>query len=314
MHNLRWIQTEKDNALTKCSINLRAWVSQKPMLCFHAVTDEEGRPLDDEDAENKSHHAYETIPGFVQKAPEDIQWTIDKQEFNEIIATKKESPPGPDGFPYGIHICAGGFGFRFLFNACKSVVLSPHILLRADPFSFPNVQLSMTLGLIVRSPDALRSLTLCNCDCKIITTAICCGLHKFSMRCIHRLSDLSTRQMTNNIFEVETTALAQFFACVTRGSGMLLTDFACACPCVSHSWIFHVLEKAELPRFIRQFLRMIYNNIVADVEFAGKTRGLFLKARGVRQGRLASGFLFAMALDPIFRWLHGSVIPRNLHL
>ena len=87
-------------------------VSKKPMLCLHPVTDEEGRPLDDEDesgtrlctdwgrifearSEDERHHAYETILGFVQTAEEDIQWTIDKQEFDEMIATKKESAPGP---------------------------------------------------------------------------------------------------------------------------------------------------------------------------------------------------------------------------
>ena len=31
--------------------------------------------------------------------------------------------------------------------------------------------------------------------------------------------------------------------------------------------------------------------------------------RGVRQGCPAGGFLFAMAFDPIFRWLHDSIIP-----
>ena len=34
-------------------------------------------------------------------------------------------------------------------------------------------------------------------------------------------------------------------------------------------------------------------------------------ARGVRQGCPARGFLFAMAFDPIFRWLQESIIPRN---
>ena len=41
------------------------------------------------------------------------------------------------------------------------------------------------------------------------------------------------------------------------------------------------------------------------------TRGQFLMARGVGQGCPASGFLFAMALDPIFRWLQDAIIPRN---
>ena len=35
-------------------------------------------------------------------------------------------------------------------------------------------------------------------------------------------------------------------------------------------------------------------------------------ARGVRQGCLASGFLFVMAFDPIFRWLEDTIIPRIL--
>ena len=48
---------------------------------------------------------------------------------------------------------------------------------------------------------------------------------------------------------------------------------------------------------------MIYSNSVTDVEFAAKTRGQFLMATGVRQGCPASGFLFVMAFDPIFRWL-----------
>ena len=47
VHGLPWTQTEKDNALTKCKLSLRAWVSTKPMRCLYAVTDEEGCPLDD---------------------------------------------------------------------------------------------------------------------------------------------------------------------------------------------------------------------------------------------------------------------------
>ena len=35
-------------------------------------------------------------------------------------------------------------------------------------------------------------------------------------------------------------------------------------------------------------------------------------ARGVRQGCPASGFLFAMAFDPIFRWLQESIVPRKV--
>ena len=88
------------------------------------------------------------------------------------------------------------------------------------------------------------------------------------------------QKMTDNIFEVETTALTHY-VCAAHDTGILLTDFACAYPRVNHSCIFHVLEKAELPRFFQQFLRMLCNNSVTDGEFAGKTKGQFLMAREV---------------------------------
>ena len=86
------------------------------MLCHHAVTDEDGRPLGDEDesgmilcthwgevfqsrTEDERHNAHETILEYVQKAPGDIQWEIDKCEFDEMVAAMKESSPGPDGIP-----------------------------------------------------------------------------------------------------------------------------------------------------------------------------------------------------------------------
>ena len=155
---------------------------------------------------------------------------------------------------------------------------------------------------------ALRPPTLCGCDCKIITTAICFGLHRYSIRCIHPAQRcISSSQMTDHIFEVETTALAHV-ACATRDSGILVTDFAAAYPSVNHSWIFHVLEKAEVPGFSCRFLRVIYCNGMMEVEFARKTRGQFLMSRGVRQGCPASRFLFAMAFRPYL-----SMAPRLYH-
>ena len=59
--------------------------------------------------------------------------------------------------------------------------------------------------------------------------------------------------MTDNTFEIETTALAHV-ACAPQESGILLTNFAAAYPSVNHSWIFHVLEKTEQPEFMCRFL------------------------------------------------------------
>ena len=77
--------------------------------------------------------------------------------------------------------------------------------------------------------------------------------------------------MTDNIFEIETTDIAHV-ACAPPESGILLTDFAAACPSVNHSWTFCVLERTELPEFIRCFLRRKNYDSTTHVEFAGTTR------------------------------------------
>ena len=52
-------------------------------------------------------------------APDDFRWTIDRSEFDEHIAMKKDSAPGLEGNPYGAFRCAGGLGSRFLLNAYR---------------------------------------------------------------------------------------------------------------------------------------------------------------------------------------------------
>ena len=184
MGNLPWAQTETDNALSKCRLGLRAWSAKKPMLCLHAVTDEDGHPLENEDesgkrlceywgtifqarAEDPRHHQYENILRYVQKAPYDIRWVIDKNEIDELMATKKESVLGPDGVPYSFHRCAGGLGSGILFCANKNEFEGgtiPALFAESRTVFIPKSSDVDDNGRIIRSPDALRPLTLCNFD------------------------------------------------------------------------------------------------------------------------------------------------------
>ena len=109
---------------------------------------------------------------------------------------------------------------------------------------------------------------------EILTKAICGGFHWYTMRCLH-LSQrcISARQMTDNIFEIETAALVHV-ACEPRESCILFTDF------VNHSWIFHVLDNNCLILFV--FSCEGSTSTAPHVEFAGMTRGQFFMARGVR--------------------------------
>ena len=225
------------------------------MLCLSAVTDEEGHPLETEDesvrrlceywgtsfqarVEGPRHHQHEDILRFVPKAPDDIRWTIDRTEFDELVAMKKDSALGPDGIPYGAYRCAEGLGSQFLFNAYKFLLEGgtvPEHFAGSRTVIIPKTSDIDDNGRMIRSPDALRLLTLCNCDCKLLTSAICRGLHWYTMRCINAPQRcISSRQTADNIFEIETTALAHV-ACAPQDSDVLLTDFAAAYPSVNHS-------------------------------------------------------------------------------
>ena len=145
-----------------------------------------------------------------------------------------------DGHPERIYRCAGGLGSHFLFNVYKRVLeggVVPTHLAASKTVFIPKSSTVHDNGVIVKSSDALRPLTLCICECKMITTTICFGLHGYSIRYIHAAQRcISSRQMTDNIFEVEMTALAH----VTCGTCDLYSveDFAAAYPVVNHTKIF----------------------------------------------------------------------------
>ena len=137
------------------------------------------------------------------------------------------------------------------------------------------------------------------------------------MRCI-LLSQrcISSRQLTDNIFEIETTALAHV-ACAPQESGILLMDFAATYSSDNHAWTLSLIEKTELPDFISRFLRSIYNDSTTYVEFAGATRGQS-HGQWCKTGLSSERFFFfAVAFDPTFRLLQrqlsqGTITPEFL--
>ena len=172
---------------------------------------------------------------------------------------------GPDGIPFGAYRCAQELGSQFLCNDVKYLLeggsVPEHFAERRTVFIHKTSDIDDN-GRIIRSPDALRPLTLCNCDCKLLTSAICRGLRWYTMRCIHPSQRcISSR---HNIFEIETTALVHV-ACSPQESGILLTDFSAAFPSVKHTWILSVIEKTELLDFLSRFLRSFSNDSTTHV-------------------------------------------------
>ena len=76
-----------------------------------------GGPLSKTASRGPRHHQYEGILRYAQKAHGDISWTIDRAEFDELIALKKDSAPALLEFLMVSTKCAGGLGSQFLYHA-----------------------------------------------------------------------------------------------------------------------------------------------------------------------------------------------------
>ena len=171
------------------------------------------------EGEKHNHHEYPAIrsQNFFDR------WEIDRNEFDELMATKKESAPSPDGIPKSLYRCGEeAYSLRRNQFVFWRVILS----LRCLPLFAQNRTVTDVdnNGKIVGSFEAPRPLTLRKCDRKKFTTIIYRNLQRHTMRNIH-LSQrcISVRQMTDNTFE--NIALAHV-ACAPRESDILLTDFA----------------------------------------------------------------------------------------
>ena len=142
--------------------------------------------------------------GYVQRALGDIQWTFCKEQFGEMRAAKKKSAFGTDGLPYSVRQCAGEIGSQLLFAANTQLldgIFPPTSFAASTTVPIPKSIAVNDQGRIVRSLDSLRPLTLCNCDWRILTTALCIGLRQYSMSCIHQVQrSVTNRQMSDNIF------------------------------------------------------------------------------------------------------------------
>ena len=116
-------------------------------------------------------------------------------------------------------------------------------------------------GWLIRTLEALRPLTLCKRDCKIITSAVCAGLRKYLVVCIHPSQMcVAQRMMTDNIFEIEIPAIG-LRTCYSEDPGIPLRAFTFAFPSVDHKWIFMVRERAGVPLPLQNFLCGVYTLI-----------------------------------------------------
>ena len=70
----------------------------------------------------------DTMLSFVVPALREMNWAIELSALEKMLASKRESAPGPDGLPYSVYRSAGGVGAAFPCATYEAVLMGAAVL------------------------------------------------------------------------------------------------------------------------------------------------------------------------------------------
>ena len=116
------------------------------------------------------------------------------------------------------------------------------------------------------------------------------------------------RRVEECVLELESGAVCASTVGAKLAAAVLF-DFKVAFPSLAHQWIYLVLERVEVPMKWIKLIKNLYTGCLCSILFVGAVCIVILIGSGIKQGCPASGSLFALAADPLVRFmLVGSVL------
>jgi hypothetical protein len=167
-------------------------------------------------------------------------------------------------------------------------------------------------GTVARVPGSTRPISLSNTASKFFALAVNRPLAQVANLTVHprQRGFLAGRSLIDNVLEIE--GYGQSYAIADANDpAILLFDIAAAFPSLAHQWLFVVLQKMRIPRFMIHCIRALYRNGFAEMVLLGQRWGHLPILSGIRQGCPASGSLFVLAMDPCFRYLMSRLGPKR---
>jgi len=107
-----WKKRDRREALAR---KAALWGNRGKKAIALSVVDEEWNPALDNagaaallseqwgrtfEARQVFQESMERLEPFIQRAPDDIEWIVSREEFGRLAARMRDTSPGPDGLPY----------------------------------------------------------------------------------------------------------------------------------------------------------------------------------------------------------------------
>ena len=234
-------------------------------------------------------------------------------DIQNTLARAKHSAPGLDGLPYRAWFAAG------LDGAITLLRVTHHMLCGLPmPLEFSHsLMVFIPKGVdvldresVTREATDTRPISLKNSDNKVVCAAI---NHKLRHALTANISPIQrgfvpNRQLVANVADLDAFARVHAMASDRRDQSVLvLWDFAAAFPSVAHLWMLKALRAHGFPSGLVLFIEILYHMNFASTAVQGTLAFMFFITAGVLQGCPLSGFLFAIAINPILKWIHREV-------
>jgi len=223
---------------------------------------------------------------------------ITMDELKSVLDGCKDSAPGPDGISYKIYKTLWTQVGQFLLDSWKySVSIG---ILSLDQ----RVSAITLLPKPGKSPDKIenwRPITLSNCDLKIFTKLYSDRVSKVLDKVIHpsQTAYVPGRCVHDNL------RMFEFYNKYCRDNNvdalLISLDAKKAFDSVSHKYLHRVLQAYGFSDSFIQTVKMLYNDIKANVLVNGYKSVIIKILRSVKQGDALSCALFILCIDPLIR-------------
>ena len=300
----------------------RQWRTGTRRIFLTGILDDHGLPLPtDEDAADALHShwqgvfskkpiarsALRKLRQHIVKIDQDIDHELAFEEFSEMVDQVKDSGVGPDGVAYSAWQALGSLGKHVLYRLYLHFFhrIEPDPDLQLGRFAFlPKGDDDTDAGGALRTPACTRPLQLANTDVKFASKALNVPLARAAGKVCHsqQRGFIAGRNLVDNILDVEAKAISHILRNHST-SGILLLDQKAAFPSLSHTWLFVALAGMGFSPPVLRVVRNHYTNVEVIVVLNGRGFKTISIQSGIKQGDPSSGSLWALAFDPIIRYM-----------
>ena len=265
------------------------------------------------------HELVEThLSPYIQQIPPNYdKWTVTQQQHDDYLDSLEDSAPGPDGVRYSGWKNAPPATRDALYSHYDHTLNNDHYKLDDDHnhalLLFPpkGEHQDDNDNHYNRLPKDTRPISLSNTDNKHTSGLLAIPANDIANTCVSNDQKcVKKRQLGDNIIDIEAKAL-HFALLHTTLAGIISFDLSAAFPSLSRRYLFYVLRTMGFPHHYIRAIQRLYDNNLHTIFINGTLCLSFFFTTGVKQGCPLSMTLFALAMDPIIRYMAATISPHN---